>query len=408
MEQFDHTARQLGIQAPVHVLRAIFRQLDDDPLIQRLAAYRWTGRRGYRLRSLWRAYVASFYLNLPHTNALIRRLAEDGALRKLCGFHGRLPHRSTFNRFIQRLSLHPDLVAVALNGLTESIREFLPDLGEVIAIDSTVVRTHSNPNRRTVSDPDASWTAKNKAGAPGGKEWSFGYKAHMVADAKHGIPLDMLVTTAKVNDSPVLPNLVDSMLSLFPWLKPKYAVADRGYDSQANHKYLMGQGIIPVIAIRRKPPGWNNPDDDGLVDGVYTYDGVPTCLGKVPMEFVRQDPERGRLYRCAGCHLKDSTKGGVRHCDIEVWEDPWQNLRLFGAIPRRSPEWDAIYAMRQAIERVFKSLKENRRLERHCVRGLAQIRLHCMMAVLAYQATVLVALQEGRRSSMLWQVSKVA
>ena len=59
-------------------------------------------RPGYPLKAMWRAYVASFVLNLPHTNAIIRRLYEDPELRRLCGFYGpTLPHRSTFNRLFR-------------------------------------------------------------------------------------------------------------------------------------------------------------------------------------------------------------------------------------------------------------------------------------------------------------------
>ena len=43
----------------------------------RLQEYRPTGRQGYPLKALWRAYVGSFVLNLAHTNALIRRLEDD-------------------------------------------------------------------------------------------------------------------------------------------------------------------------------------------------------------------------------------------------------------------------------------------------------------------------------------------
>ena len=117
-------------------------------------------------------------------------------------------------------------------------------------------------------------------------------------------------------------------------------------------------------------------------------------MGKIPMEYVRSDPERGHLYRCRGCHLMDSTKGGTRHCDSEVWENG-QDLRLFGILRRGSPEWKSLYGKRQAIERVFKSMKESRRLERHCVRGLRQVTLHALMSTLAYQVTVLVSLLAG-------------
>ena len=134
-------------------------------------------------------------------------------------------------------------------------------------------------------------------------------------------------------------------------------------------------------------------------------------MGMVPMEYVRTDLANGHhLYRCRGegCHLLESRKGGVLHCDSEAWEDPSTNILLFGKIRRDSPEWKAYYRMRQAIERVFKSLKESRRLERHCVRGQSHIALHSLMAVLAFQATALTRVRNGLLEWMRWQVRKIA
>ena len=124
--------------------------------------------------------------------------------------------------------------------------------------------------------------------------------------------------------------------AIYSWFRPSAVIADRGYDGKPNHKWLNGKGIVPIIHIR----------------------------GKVPMEYVRSDPEKGHLYRCKGCYLADSMRGGIRHCDSQVWEDPSQNIRLFGVVRRGSQEWKDLYTKRQAIERVFKSMKESRRLER--------------------------------------------
>ena len=177
-------------------LEAIFASLDDSALLARLQEYRSTGRPGYPLKVLWRAYVGSFVLNLPHTNALIRRLEDDDGFRHLCGF-GTLPHRTTFNRFIIRLSNHSDLVELCFAQLTGEIKALLPDLGKETAVDATAVRSHCNPNRKPISDPQASWTAKNSTQAKsGGTEWRHGYKVHMVADANYGLPLAHVVTTA--------------------------------------------------------------------------------------------------------------------------------------------------------------------------------------------------------------------
>ena len=47
-------------------------------------------------------------------------------------------------------------------------------------------------------------------------------------------------------------------------------------------------------------------------------------------------------------------------------------------------------------------MKESRRLERHCVRGLRQITLHAVMSALAFQATVLVRLWAGEAECGGW------
>ena len=383
-------------------LRIILNTIDSTPLLKRLRAYRRTGRPGYPLAALWRAYVASFVLNLPSTNALIRMLGSNLELCLLCGF-SILPHRTTFNRFIKRLDDHLDLVEECLRPVTDEIAKTLPGFGELVAPDSTTVRTHGNPNRKHLSDPQASWTAKNSARSKGkdGKEWYYGYKLHLVADATYGIPIAGFVTTASRNDSPELPNLLDKAHRAHEWFSPRYVIADRGYDGQPNHKAVLSRGGIPIIGIRRTP-------GDQLWEGTYTKEGVPVCLGMVPMEYVRSEEGKGDLYRCQaeGCHLKD--RRGVRYCYDELWENRKDNPRRFGALRRESAEWEALYRMRQAVERVFKSLKQSRRLEAHCVRGLKRVALHCAMTLLTFQATVLVRLRGTGMDGMTWQVRKVA
>ena len=70
----------------------------------------------------------------------------------------------------------------------------MPPLGEVVAVDSSVFESFSNPNRKTkaggVSDPDARLGLKHSAKAKDGdQQWASGYKLHFVADASHNLPL---------------------------------------------------------------------------------------------------------------------------------------------------------------------------------------------------------------------------
>ena len=334
------------------------------------------------------------------SNALIRRLEDDPALTLICGFSS-LPHRTTFNRFFTRLSDHQDLIDQALAPLTNQLRRSLPGFGEKVAVDSTVVRTHSNPNRTVVSDSEATWTAKTSARAKDGKEWHFGYKEHALVDATYGLPIVRFTTTGSRNDSPELPNLMDKAAQTHDWFAPTHVIADKGYDSVANHKAILARGAIPIIAIKRMPSGRRR-------EGIYDDNGTPTCVGNVRMEYVRSDPEKGHLYRCPGegCPLQD--RQGVRYCQDEVWEKRQDNPRLFGPVRRDSKEWHNLYCLRQSVERVFKSLKQSRSLESHCSRGLRRVGLHASMSMLAFQATALYRLQAGQAEWLRWQVRRVA
>ncbi len=390
-----------------------FDLLQDQPIIFILKQYRWTGRQGYSLSALWRSYVASFILNLPHTNALIRTLQDSPDLRTVCGFTNQLPHRTTFNRFIQRLSNHNELVEKCLASVTEELRKMLPNLGKDVAIDATAVRTHSNPNKRKgASDPEASWGVKHSTRSKNKEqtEYFFGYKLHMAADANHGIPLGQLVTTGKRNDSPVMPQLLDHTREIHPWVQPNSIIADRGYDATSNYLHVYRMGAMPIIHIRTRRRNESTKKPETLHQGIFTSEGFPTCVGMEAMQYVETNEKGHHLFRCRpqGCHLKDSYAGGIPHCKNEYWQDPAENIRLFGVIPRYSQQWKNLYAKRQTIERTFKSMKESRRLEQHCVRGMRMITLHSLMSTLSYQLTALVNLQAGIRDSLRWMVRRVA
>ena len=260
--QFRETLSDSQGSVGLAELRSVLESVDASALFDRLAQYRQVGRKGYPLAALWRAYLSSFILGLASTNELIRRLQDDPEIRLLCGF-STLPHRTTFNRFINRLALHRDLVEDCLATLTDQLAELLPGLGQKIAVDSSVVKSHSSPNRKPVSDPEASWTAKNSTRSKSGKEWHWGYKYHLVADATYGVPLYGYTTTASRNDSPELPKLLSQAEVAHPWLRPTHVMADKGYDSRANHEAVAGLDAILVCPARRYV-------GRTLYEGIYT------------------------------------------------------------------------------------------------------------------------------------------
>ena len=234
-----------------------------------------------------------------------------------------------------------------------------------VAGDSTPVQSYSNPEREPIRDPDATWGWHHRAGARNGEEWVWGYKAHVLADANYDIPLVLVSSAGKDNDTRYLMPLMDKSVEQHE-LDTKVVIAYRGYDSARNNEFLHHKGIAPAIHIRRLPK-------NALFDGIYTMEGVPTCMGGKEMEYVWTGPKTGRhMYRCpaGGCERKERIRGYTTRDDFH-WEGPEQNIRLFGwRIRRGSPEWKRTYRKLWSIERVFSRWNTFGRMRSHYFRDL--------------------------------------
>ena len=281
--------------------------------------------------------------------------------------------------------------------MVETLRTELPGLGDDVAVDSTDIEAYANPRKTPVSDPNATWghrTTKAKSNGRQKDELFFGYKMHALTDAVYGTPLVHIVTPANVSDMHELSKLTEKAQRTHSWFKPKHLMADKGYDSQANHQYLFKNGIIPMILIR-KPTA-----RDGLYDGIYNKNGALVCDdGKTPMEFIGTNPKNGHhLFRCppAGCRMKSKSSGAMIYCNVSVMaENPMNNLRVLGIVARAGPEWKPIYNKRGIIERMFGSMKRTRLLDKHQYRGQHKIEAHVTLSVLTYLATMLVRAKAG-------------
>ena len=378
-------------------LSAVLDGIDLEPLVDALGPPAATGRPGYPARAMLKLVLSKHLLGLRFNLEVLQQLRASRRLREVCGLGDGVPSEPTMSRFTTRMLAHQDVLNGVLDGVTTRLRDALPGdappLGEAVAIDSTAVETWANPNRTVVCDPDATWGVKHSARTKEGKkEYFFGYKLHMIADANHGVPLDFFLSTGSANDSPLLPPLLDQLRDTLPWIRPKVVIGDRGYDATTNYEAVARHGAVPIIHIRNTGTGGHSKK------GIRTKRGIPSCDGWKTMEYVRTDPDTGKhLFRCpeGGCHLQRVASGGVLNCRQEVWVRPEDDLREVGYILRGSDEWVAHYSKRQAVERLFRSLKASRSLEGHHYRGFAKILLLATLSVLAYQATALARCTTG-------------
>ena len=398
----DYTCATPPIQPPpksgfgflTHALDSLETLPSVQNALEAIATTRRRARPGYPPTAMFRAFCLKYLLGECYTVAIIERLRSSTRLRAICGFGYTIPSESTFSRFFSRLASVSGLTDTAIAEMVERIRKRLPDVGERVAVDSTDVRAHANPKRSVVRDTVARWghrTTKARSKSKAKTEPFFGYKLHAISDAVHGVPLAHVLLPANANDSPQLRRLLDRAQAAYRWLKPTHLLADRGYDSQANHRLLAKRGISPVIHIR-KPTA-----EDKLHDGLYDRLGRPVCGDGTPMEYLLTDQGMHK-FRCptGGCALKARSNGSVRYCDTDaLWVDPADNLRAIGMVARASPEWKRLYARRQSIERMFGSLKRSRLLDRHQYARFDKVRLHVGLSVLTYLATMLTRVQAG-------------
>jgi IS5 family transposase len=335
---------------------------------------------GFLIEPLLKAYLLSFILNMDCTNDLIRKLEENPNFAYICGFDldRPLPSRWTFDRLVTRLASNPEMIERLIDEAVHRLQEKLPRFGITVAVDSTPVRSHSNPSKKVQSDSEAGFIVKE--GIPS-KIWKWGYKLHLLVDTTWELPIVCEVTLARESDVTNLIPLIDKATKRFSWFKPWHVLADKGYDAGYNYKAIHDMGAIPIIKMRRKEQS----------EGRYWIDevGIPHCKSGLPLLLKDHDKKKGLRYVCpyragkADCSLH-------QECTLKVaWIRPFWEYRKLCSIPRDSEEWNALYSKRTAVERVNSKLKEHRRLNSHCHRGLLKVRLHCLMSVLSLATTAL-------------------
>ena len=360
-------------------LKEIFDSVPLQKLVKTLRAYRWTGRLGFHPEAMLKAVLVGYYKSIGTLAELARYLEDHREIASVCGFrdHESTPSRSTFSRFISRLTKHQGLLDECLKIIADGLKDLLPDFGKVVAIDCTSVPSYSNPDNEPVSDPEAGWIVREGSER---KKWEFGYRLHLIVDANWELPIAKEVTLAGENEKKATLPLLKKAKDNLSWFKPDAVIADKAYD-----KYDHYQAIVKDF------------DAEPIIKHVkhsdYELTGLPAapiCPAGLPMIYRSWDSKKGLQYECperAGRAICPLAEG----CTIKMtWIRPVRDYRQFGyRIKRGSEEWQSLYHKRVAVERCNSRLKEMRRLSKHQFRGFERISVHATLAVLAMMAVAL-------------------
>ena len=230
--------------------------------------------------------------------------------------------------------------------MIQRLGEVVPDLGRDTAGDSTSLEsaadggaTAPRPQRRMGTQAEAVPASPagdkpekielDRHGLPqpsgGRKEYKddkgnvtkvvawFGYKLHLLVDAKHEVALVWRVSSTKAGDNELLPELVDQARANLPKGRMQTLAYDKAADTVDAHEKLHACGIKAVIqnrALWKEEQEKLLPGHDGNSNVVYDeagtlhcYDRVSTPMIRRPMAYIGHEPSRGTLkYRCPAKH----------------------------------------------------------------------------------------------------------
>jgi hypothetical protein len=238
-------------------LAAILDSPEIERLIEELEALRWTGRRGYPIRSLLGVALAKSIYAIPTWSRTVALVYEHEGLQRALGD---CPSVYAAYRFAVKLRRHGDLLDSCIERVLGRLRVKNPGMGENIAIDASDLPAYANGQRLVsnggrerelseYSDPDASWGHRSAVSTRKGGGF-YGYKIHAAVCTLTGLPLAWEVRTGKDNEVPVTLPLLDRVLAQ----RPVQTVAmDKGYDQAVLYEGCQARGAEAIIPLKRSP-----------------------------------------------------------------------------------------------------------------------------------------------------------
>lgn len=240
-------------------------------------------------------------------------------------------------------------------------------------------------------------------------EW-FGYKLHLLVDVKHEVIVAYRISSTKMGDNELLPELVDQGKANLGDARIETLAYDKAADDIKVHRKLHQSGIKPVIQNRSC---WKEdkekllPGHDGNSNIVYDEAGTLHCYDRVsnpmirrPMAFIGHEKSRGTLkYRCPAMHdglpcaMSPICNAGKKYgLTIRVKQEI--DLRRFPAIPRATKQFERLYKGRTSVERVNARVKIFWGADDGNVTGATRFFAHVGIAMIVHLAfaTVLASL----------------
>ena len=375
---FDYS--EIEILGDLERCKLLIENVPDEKIIEKLIKIRGKGRNDYPVIPVWNSILIMPVIECSTIEQLRRELSRNRDLRKLCGFNdydyyfGKnklVPPPKAYTNMINNLKNIESSLKDAFYELRKFMYENLKDFGKDVGEDGKIFLSKAKGINKDGDvndarcDMDADYTIKEnyykdqKTGETKVKKITyFGYRYHLLADVNYELPIEYTVTKASVSEKKEIIRHIEMLPDEYID-KIDTASADKGYDDVKIIKYLVDNGIKPVIDIRNQ---WKEESTKQYKDTniIYTYKGEVSYVDDngelVPMKYLGYDKIKNTL--------RYQYRNKVYSIEINYDE------RVFTPIARDCKKWKRIYNKRTALERINGRLDRDFNLENNKVRGL--------------------------------------
>ena len=380
------------------------------------------------VRAKWNILLSGRILGHVTVQSMLRELQRNPTLRRIVGLNpmagpAGVPDKDEMSRFWKKLVESRRAEVEELREETvRKLRVHLPDLGRQLGTDTTALETWARGRRepKSSADPDADWGRKTRrwTDAQGGAhedvtKW-FGYKAHLVVDTRHELPLAGRVTKASRPDNEYVMEMVGELKGL--GLSPETLSGDKAYDGGPQTEALWSEYRVRAVFDLRDTAqdGEDGTRLEGARNILLGNDGRVYCFARNRGKTIKQamapwgfEKDRGALkFRCpaavARMECPERERCGRGSYGRVVRVKNHLDWRRFGTMARGSRQWKRLYSARTACERVNARLKTGLGLADLRVRGLKNVQMTVSLAILAMYGLALGHLRRGAKEWRSW------
>lgn len=379
-------------------LKIFFENIEDDVLCENLEEERKNGRNDYPVRTMLNLVYAMKIFGHRSVESFRRELSRNSQLRIACGLsEGKykycgdrkhlVPPARVFTGFLNKLKKHKAEIEEIKEELVKFMYENLEGFGEDCAVDGKFLDTYAkqykeNRCKDNRAEHDATNSCKTYYMKDGTakKEWHYGFRAHIICDAKYGLPIKTKVTPANNSEQKELDNILEELSNSkkesYKIERMKNLLGDAGYDNGRRNKKLKEEyDINPVFDIKHI---WSKDEKYKEIDDLpiaYNEDGEVFYIEDLnkyeKMKYLGYDKQNNALR-----YTREKTGRKIYRIPLST------DYRIFVPIARDSKKFKKKYKMRTEVERLNGRLDRDYMFNDHFIRGQEKMELMLNLSII--------------------------